>query len=252
MKKQHKLYKKKRKSRRVCRKSRSLNIRELSEKSKETVLKKLEKLPNPNINKFSRYLDNLDKEKINDDNVMKLVDKFFDNYQKEIKEYVDKNQMVNPIENKVFRENVGKVIKQKTYSTGLLSKLLLLIGGIAGYYAYYNVSHSKNSKNISSFQSYSPPIESSYKLFNYDPNPVYTGIDFITEMKNELKDLMYNLEYLKHKNDPELKNLSTLIINMDNIDTSKLSYNDLLYYNKLIEYIKFKLKSKNWFSIKEI
>jgi hypothetical protein len=99
---------------------------------------------------------------------MKLVDKFFDDYKKEIKEYVDKNQMDNPIENKLFRDNVGKVIKQKTYSTGLLTKLLALIAGIAGCYAYYD-SQPKISN-----------IESFFKSFKYEPNPIEEIFDFST------------------------------------------------------------------------
>lgn len=173
----------------------------LSDKSKVFVLKKLEKVPDPNIDKFSKFLND-NRTNINDDNISEFVDNFFENYKKEIIEYIDENQIDNEDENKAFIENVGNVVKQKTSSLGLVSKLLVLIGTIsAGYYGY--MSHPQQSyqpqiqKNISLFSSV--PISQSLNLnkpfinqFEYivDENP-YESNSFITDTKYVI-DSKYN------------------------------------------------------------
>ena len=290
----------------------------LSKKSRTSILKKLREIPDPNIDKFSKFLyDN--KKNINDKNIMEFIDIFFENYKKEVEEYVEKESMDDSIENKAFIKNVGKVVKKKTSSLGIVSKLLLLIGTVAGGYYGYNVSQSTeqsqpSNQSVSLFSS-QPIIQTlnqnpfintqSFSGFSekdnlLNPSKSFTTSSFLKDYKyneemnqdqsfldrehtyyteeylknfpetrltlenlKELKDMniQNNSEYFEEKlpenasiiselkktiqnlknfidsedvEDVTLENLNSIL---SNIDTSRLTYNDALYYTGILKNI---------------
>jgi hypothetical protein len=180
------------------------------DKLKKTIIKKLEKIPEPNQKKINELKDHISKNK--DADLDNLLDEFFDDYKDEVQTYIsdisdikdNKDNKDNKISKFIITKNIGTVVKKKITSLGFISKLLLTIGGILSFIKFnqidintlsipniMNISNISNIPNIPNIPSYISNIYNSYNpYFSYFSLEMYKGNGYY-----DINDSLRNLEF---------------------------------------------------------